>query len=159
MLNKRRNVAVLGVVQVLKGLDCDSARGHFVKLEQRTERLQQSLSTARHVEGSRASGLQTLLSAMPTFDPVLFRSGVASVHAAARESKRIEVEVRAMHSQRELARAQLLQATAGHEIIKKEYRKSVGKLTRAQAQASEAASEDRFATRLRSSHVGIKFSV
>lgn len=159
MRNRRKNVAVLGVVKALKGLDCDSARGEFAALNQHVDLVHRQLAAARHVESQRSASVQKLLRDMPTFDPLVFRSGVASFHAAQRASRSIEARADSLRSERDVAREQLLHATAGHEVIKKEYRKSVGKLTRSLAQESEYAREDRFAASQRSSHVGFRFSV
>lgn len=152
MRNKRRKVAVLGVVQVLKGLDCDNARSKVTDLDQRADQLQTQLSQARAIERARADDLHALLSSLPTFDPMVFRSGVACVHAAQQESRAIELQSHTLKGELEMARAQLLQVTAGHEIIKKEYRKSKGKLQRSQAQLAEHAGEDAFSARRRSRH-------
>ncbi len=157
MRNKRRKVAVLGIVEALKGLDCDSARSKVTDLDQQADRLQQRLSRARQVEQLQTSSLNALLHAMPTFDPVVYRSGVASVHAAQRQSRAIEEEHLTLSDELSLAREQLLQATAGHEIIKKEYRKSKGKLSRALKQQAEHAGEDAFVARQRSSHGSFNF--
>jgi hypothetical protein len=157
--SKRNKATVLAAVEMLKGLDCDSARAKVTDLDHRAERLHQQLSTARQLESLRASSLQTLLKAMPTFDPVVFRSGVASVHAAQKESRNIEEKSNALNSELDVAREQLLQVTAGHEVIKKEHRKSVGKLMRSQLQVTEYATEDMFTSRQRSSHGSFKFSV
>lgn len=157
MRNKRRKVAVLGVVEALKGLDCDSARAKVTDLDQQADHLQQRLSQARQVEQLQTSSLHALLHALPTFDPMVYRSGVASVHAAQRQSRAIEEQHLALSDKLAQAREQLLQVTAGHEIIKKEHRKSKGKLSRAQKQQAEHAGEDAFAARQRSSHGRFNF--
>lgn len=158
MRSNRNKVAALRVVEVLKGLDCDSARVKVTDLDQRSENLHQQLSLARQMERHLASSLQSLLHAMPTFDPLVFRGGVASVHAAQKKSFSIEEQASLLKFDLELAREQLLHVTAGHEIIKKEHRKSAGKLLRSQLQATEYLREDMFNTNQRSRHDGFKCS-
>ena len=158
MRNKRTKVSVLGVVQVLKGLDCETARVKVTELDRRFESMQLQLAKAREREDHIAIGLQSLLISMPTFDPLVFRSGVACVQAAQDASRRVQTQTSELNSELGVARDLLLRAAAGHEVLKKEYRKSVGKLARAQLQLTEYAREEAFSNRQRSSHECFKLS-
>lgn len=156
MRSKKHRVQILSVVTALKSVACDSARAEFALADQRAEHGQRQLADAQAVESARSAGVMHLLQNMPAFDPVIYQNGVASIQAAQMQTHAMQTHVAALNSERELAREQMLLATAGHQFVQKAHLKSLGKLQRAQLQAAEYAREDTITNRQRSLHDSFK---
>lgn len=159
MRTKKRNVVVLREVQFLKALACDDAKGSVSHFAQVVGQLQDKLLNCRGVESDQAARLNRILDEASTFDPLVFQCGVLSWRKAQAASREIAKKLESGKVNLDDARNHLLQATASHEIIKKEYRRNLGKLTRAQAQAFEHTREDMFASRIGGGRGALKFVI